>query len=105
MTFDKASSSRVNILYDQRFDTFADLYKTIGNLRQQNKSSFYYYDQGWYLALGRYNSANQAKNASSSFSGVNKGKVKLQETKSDDVYLLVNNQTQFAYSSVDGYFL
>lgn len=103
-TFEKGLTSRVNVIYDKRFSTFNEMYGAVGNVRKSNKQSFYYYDQGWYLALGRYESANQASGKLSSFSGVSKGDLTTRKTKADDVYVLVNDKIQMAYSSASSDF-
>jgi len=103
-TFEKGSASRVNVIYDKRFSTFNEMYSAVGNLRKSNSQSFYYYDQGWYLVLGRYDSASQASGKLSSFSGVSKGDLTTRNTKADDVYILVNGKTQMAYSSASSDF-
>lgn len=99
ITFEKGNTSRVNVVYDQRFSTYAELYQEVGNIRNANSGSFYYYNQGWYLVLGRFESSSQAKNKLGSFSGVQKNKLAVKTTLDEDVYLLSGNKILFAHSS------
>lgn len=99
VTFEKGSSSRVNVIVDKRFSTFSELFNEVGALRRQNSKSFYYYDQGWYLALGRYESSSQAKSQFKSFSGVTSNQLTTRKTASDDVYLMANGKSLLAYKS------
>jgi stage II sporulation protein D len=103
-SFEKGTASRVNVVYNQRFGTFSELYNQVGTLKVQNAGAFYYYDAGWYLVLGRYDSMSQAKDKMSSFSGVSSGQLKTVSTGSDDVYLLVGGKALLAYSSISSDF-
>ena len=103
-SFEKGDSGKFNLVYSKGYATFIDLYADIENLRKANPTSFYYYDNGWYLALGRYDSESKAKAKLNSFSGVSSGDLKTVETKSDDVYLLVKGRPILAYSSINSDF-
>lgn len=98
-SFEKGTASRVNVLYDKRFGTFSELTNALGHLKEQYGSAFYYYDQGWYLVLGRYDSRSQAKAKFASFSGVSSGQLITRTTGADDVYLLSGGKALLAYSS------
>ncbi len=104
VAFEKGTGTRVNIIYDKRFSTFSALDQEVGTLRQQNSTAFYYYDQGWYLVLGRYDSTASAKSKLGSFKGVQSSQLRVLNTKADDVYVLANGKSLMAYSSVSSDF-
>lgn len=90
---------KVNVIYNKKYATFIDLYAELDTIRKTNSDAFYYYDNGWYLALGRYDSESQAKGHFNNFSNVTSKDLKTLPTASDDVYILVGGKVALAYKS------
>ncbi|MBN2897799.1 MAG: SpoIID/LytB domain-containing protein [Clostridia bacterium] len=103
-SFEKGATGDLNVILDKRYDTFSELYADAGALRQKYSTAFYYYNNGWYLVLGRYDSSNQAKNKLSSFSAVSSSDLSIRESTDDDVSIQVGGKTVMAYSSASSDF-
>ncbi len=97
-TIEKGTMSRVNLIYNQRFSSFYDIEEQLSQIHQNNPNSFYYFDDGWYLVLGRYNSTDSAYSNRANIVGVNSDSMDIMFTKSDDVYF-ITSKIVFGYSS------